>query len=192
MTSPYRRDEDQELVDAGPAQPGRAEVEPLDRGSVEGNPSDTYLDLYKLAVEMADRVSVRRAAANTFFFTINAALLTFSNVVKPTAPVSDAVPGAEQPLDKAGLVMVAVVGLLLAGAWWFTLRSYRDLNRAKFVVINAMEERLPARIFTQEWTQLRKRAGLLGRYTEFGMIERVVPLLFGAMYLITIALVLTG
>src|SRR3712207_8287315 len=40
-------------------------------------------------------------------------------------------------------------------AWWFTLRSYRDLNRAKFAVINAMEERLPARIFTQEWMQLR-------------------------------------
>jgi hypothetical protein len=191
MTSPHRRDEGQELVDDGLAQPGRAEVEPLDRVAAEGDTSGTYLDLYKLAVEMADRVSVRRAAANTFFFTIHAALLTFSNVAKPTAPASDAVPGGGQLLDKAGLVMVAVVGLLLAGAWWFTLRSYRDLNRAKFVVINAMEERLPARIFTQEWMQLSKRAGLLGRYTEFGMIERVVPLLFGAMYLITIALVLT-
>lgn len=29
-----------------------------------------YLDLYKLAVEMADRVSARRTTANTFFLTV--------------------------------------------------------------------------------------------------------------------------
>ncbi len=37
--------------------------------------SGQYLELYKLAVEMADRVSARRATANAFFLTVNTALL---------------------------------------------------------------------------------------------------------------------
>jgi hypothetical protein len=39
--------------------------------------SEQYLELYKLAVEMADRVSARRATANAFFLTVNTALLAF-------------------------------------------------------------------------------------------------------------------
>jgi hypothetical protein len=39
--------------------------------------AEHYLELYKLAVEMADRVSARRATANAFFLTINTALFAF-------------------------------------------------------------------------------------------------------------------
>ncbi len=35
------------------------------------------MELYKLAVEMADRVSARRGTANAFFVTVNTALLAF-------------------------------------------------------------------------------------------------------------------
>jgi hypothetical protein len=45
--------------------------------SEENKVSEQYLELYKLAVEMADRVSARRSTANAFFLTINTALLTF-------------------------------------------------------------------------------------------------------------------
>jgi len=34
-----------------------------------------YVELYKLAVEMADRISARRGVANSFFLTINTGLL---------------------------------------------------------------------------------------------------------------------
>lgn len=44
-------------------------------------PSD-YLDLYKLAVEMADRVSARRGTANAFFVTVNTALLAFLSLAE--------------------------------------------------------------------------------------------------------------
>jgi hypothetical protein len=40
-------------------------------------------DQYKLAVEMADRVSARRMQANTFFLAVNTGLLTvFANLAK--------------------------------------------------------------------------------------------------------------
>lgn len=52
---------------------------PRQGGAVEGDEhaSQQYVELYKLAVEMADRVSARRATANAFFLTVNTALLAF-------------------------------------------------------------------------------------------------------------------
>src|SRR5208283_909712 len=91
---------------------------------------------YKLAVEMADRVSARRALANTFFLTVNtglAALLGGQNL----------------------RWYVAAAGIVFALAWWWLLQSYRELNAAKFKVITAIELRLPVALFTEESQHLK-------------------------------------
>jgi len=82
-----------------------------------------YLELYKLAVEMADRVSARRATANAFFLTVNTALLAF-------------VSSGSLNL----LWLVALAGIALSETWAILLKSYRDLNAAKFSVITEMEK----------------------------------------------------
>jgi len=134
-----------------------------------------YFELYKLAVEMADRVSARRGTANTFFLTVNtglAALLGSTEI----------------------RWYVAVAGLLFAATWWALLKSYRDLNDAKFRIIHALEERLPARVYKNEWDRLdrqRPRFGFrpsalrpwLAQYRELGRVERVVPVVFALIYL---------
>jgi hypothetical protein len=126
-----------------------------------------YLDLYKLAVEMADRVSARRATANAFFLTVNTALLAF----------------VSSGLDDA-LRLVALAGIALSGTWWALLKSYRDLNAAKFAVIIEMEKNLEAQIFDDEWKGLKEKQqeGWRGRYAEFGAVERFVPLIFALLY----------
>src|SRR5215217_2669349 len=91
--------------------------------------TEQYLELYKLAVEMADRISARRATANAFFLTINTTLLAF--VSSGSLRV---------------LWLVALAGIALSGTWWILLKSYRDLNVAKFGVILKMEKELEARI----------------------------------------------
>jgi hypothetical protein len=133
------------------------------------------LELYKLAVEMADRISARRALANTFFLTVNtglAALLGGKNL----------------------RWYVAAAGILLALAWWWLLQSYRKLNSAKFRVINAIEPRLPLQLFSDEWDHLestkapprlwppRDLSAWLKGYHELGAAERIVPLAFAAIY----------
>jgi hypothetical protein len=115
---------------------------------------------------MADRVSSRRALANTFFLTINtglAALLGDGNL----------------------RWYVAAAGIVLCVAWWALLKSYRDLNRAKFEVILELERALPARIYTKEWQLLKpdQPRGRFGAYRELGRIERVVPGVFALIYL---------
>src|SRR5437879_1510673 len=92
-------------------------------------------ELYKLAVEMADRVAARRAVANTFFLTVNTGLA--------------ALLGAEQ---LGGYVGAA--GLVFALTWWWLLQSYRNLSSAKFKVINNMESRLDVQLFSEEWRYL--------------------------------------
>ncbi len=65
--------------------------------------------------------------------------------------------------------------------WWLQLRSYRQLNRAKFDVILAIERNyFNIRPFADEWESLKRDRipGWQGRYAELGTVERVVPLVF--------------
>jgi len=128
---------------------------------------EKYFDLYNLAVEMADRTSARRGVANSFFLTVNTGVLALLGTVNA------------RWYPAAG-------GVVLCVTWWALLKSYRDLNRAKFAVILAMEEQLPARVYGDEWDRLRKdpvpfamrRAAFrpwLTQYRELGYIERIVP-----------------
>jgi hypothetical protein len=135
----------------------------------ENKATEQYLELYKLAVEMTDRISARRATANGFFLTVNTALLAFVS----TGP-------------KNLLWLVVLGGIAISATWWALIKSYRDLNTAKFAVIMGMEEKLEARIFGDEWRKLKESPPRSwgGRYIEFNVIERVVPIVFAVLYLV--------
>lgn len=145
------------------------------------------LDLYKVAVEQVDRISARRATANNYFLTINTAL----------AAAAAATGASSTDLlrpDDLGLLATAGVGAILSLTWWLLLRSYRDLNRAKFKVITEIETaHLPVGIFEREWAFLKADESLpwwKGRYAELGFVERVVPVLFLVVYVMLGARVL--
>ena len=72
----------------------------------EGPLPDGYLDLYKLAVEMADRISARRGLTNSFFLTINTAVVGVLGT-------------------QSSRWYFAVAGITLSVAWWASLVSYR-------------------------------------------------------------------
>lgn len=129
-----------------------------------------YLEIYKLAVEMTDRVSARRAVASSFFLTAQSALIVLVGVTSTK--------------DWA----FALPGLVLAATWWLLLRSYRILNSAKFKVIRRMEERLPAAPFNDEWIELKPEEGKpwRERYFELGLLERIVPVIFGIIFLVVL------
>lgn len=142
------------------------------------------LDLYKLAVEQVDRISARRASANSYFLTIHTGLAALVGVLAGAAGSDD----QDLPrFDNITLFATAGIGILLSATWWLLLRSYRDLNSAKFKVITEIEaSHLPVRIFEREWEILKADEGLpwwKGRYAELGFVERVVPILFLGVYL---------
>ncbi|MDX2646987.1 hypothetical protein PV341_26150 [Streptomyces sp. PA03-1a] len=133
------------------------------------------IELYKIAVEMADRVSARRALANAFFLSIQSTLVTVAALPLFTGARS-------WPVS----VVFTLVGAVLSGTWWVQLRSYRDLNRAKFAVINEIELQLPVQPFGSEWQALlaTRTGSWRGRYTDLGSAERIVPSVFVLLHLL--------
>jgi hypothetical protein len=158
--------------------------------------TDVILELYKTAVEMADRVSARRAGANTFFLTVNTALAAVVGIVSSARKPP---PHGNLPtFDAFGLIVTAIAGVVLAVVWWMLLRYYRRLNGAKWDVIDKLEARLPAQPFTDEWTVLHPdettEAGQEAKakeswfkrhkHREATVVEQVVPFVFMAIYVV--------
>jgi hypothetical protein len=158
---------------------------------------------YKLAVEMADRTSARRAGANSFFVTLNAALAALVAILGSARKTP---PRANTPsFDAFGLSLAAVAGIVLSITWWALLRYYRRLNGAKFAVINEMETRLPEHPYTREWEILHpdeaaeptepRASGIKDwlrreRHREASVVEQVVPFVFALLYLALIVRVI--
>ena len=148
--------------------------------AAEVDPS--ILELYKLTVEMADRVSSRRSTANAFFLTVHTALVTVVGIFTTDVTAGQPSPGVSA---YASVLASAVAGIVLATAWFILLRSYRDLNSAKFAVINQIEkDHLPIHPFADEWKSLKEDPvrAWRNRYAELGFVERAVPTTFCALY----------
>jgi hypothetical protein len=158
-----------------------------------GDDAGTILELYKTAVEMADRTSARRAGANSFFLTLNTALAAVVGIVSSARKPQ---PHGNVPtFDAYGLVLTAIAGVVLSLTWRALLRYYRRLNGAKFDVINEMEKSLPVKPYTDEWAILHPPATpseaptkwtrwwrRTVKHREATIVEQVVPLVFAVIY----------
>jgi hypothetical protein len=139
----------------------------------DGRYREAILEQYKHYVEMADRVSARRALANTFFLTLNTAIFTTLGLF-----------ATHNPLTRRWLLVFPLIVLLAECLTWFWIvRSYRQLNSGKWAVVGALEKRLPASPWwNAEWEALG-RGEKPELYWPLTHIEQLVPLLFAATYL---------
>jgi len=117
-------------------------------------PADTYgeeyrdhlLEQYKLYVDMADRVSSRRATANSFFLTGNAVLLAaFGSIYRGDTPTTVRTDWA---------LVIPMCGIALCAVWCLLIRSYRQLNTGKWQIVHEMEKLLPVAPYDAEWAAL--------------------------------------
>lgn len=134
------------------------------------------LEQYKLAVEMADNVSSRRQSSNRFFLTIITALIAVMGAATTQQ--------ARTRLDLIWVLAVSLSGIVLCLAWHFTIVSYKQLNESKFSIINKIEERLPASIFSEEWQQLNKGSN----YKPLTTVEKYVPWVFLTLHLLMLSI----
>jgi hypothetical protein len=160
-------DRDSELSSRLFSQPSRSD-------GADGLTYDAVLlEQYKLYVEMADRISARRGLANSFFLTLNTSVIALFAVFKDIKPGPTA--------WYLGIPLVALVAECFA--WFYLVRSYRLLNGAKFRVVGALEERLPASPFWRaEWWALGEGHDRR-KYWPLSHIEQWVPILFALTYI---------
>ena len=139
------------------------------------------LEQYKLYVQMADKISERRQAANSFYLTVNTALIAFLGLVaRPDVGSAPAVT-ANPPLP--WVLAVCVAGGALCYFWYRLVRSYKDLNTGKFKVVHAIESRLPASPYDAEWEAIG-RGEDPKLYLPFTHIEVRVPWVFIVLYIL--------
>lgn len=126
------------------------------------------LEQYKLYVEMADRVSQRRMDTNKFFIAVHTFVVTLISLF---VGHNDTV-----------LILASVMGVFFSGAWYFLLKSYRQLNSGKFKVIHEIEQQLPYASYDMEWEKLG-RGKNKKLYWPLSHLEVALPVIFAGLYL---------
>jgi len=134
-------------------------------------PSAAAIEQYKLYVETAERNSSRRLTANSFFLTINTGLSALLGYMSSFKGIDSAV----------AQVVVPVAGIILSYFWYRLIISYREMNRAKFKVIHAMEKQLPFNAFDAEWEAVEHGNNPKG-YRPYSNIESAIPWVFIAIH----------
>ena len=135
----------------------------------------TILELYKLHVEMADRVSHRRGIANNLFIVIHTSIILVSGLT---------IKYFEQ--FKIPLLIVMALGIALALIWKELILSYKKLNNAKFKVINKIEEdHFPIQPYVDEYDYYTK-----DKRKDFFIIEKRIPIVLVAVYIVAIVVIL--
>ena len=124
------------------------------------------LEQYKLYVEMADRISSRRQSANSFFLSVNTAIIALISYIN-----------LGYKNNSSFYWLVSLAGMALCFMWYRLVRSYKDLNTAKFKVIHEMEAKLPVAPYDLEWEKVGK--GKVSKlYLPFTHIEICIPWIF--------------
>jgi len=131
------------------------------------------LDQYKLYVEMADRISQRRTSANTYFLSVNSAILAFVGYLT----------SKESP---DYMWLLALAGCMLTLFWYNIINSYKNLNTAKWQVVQDIEKRLPISPYDAEWDAVQ-RGKNPKLYRPISHIESWVPGVFFILHFIVVA-----
>jgi len=143
-----------------------------------GSSPDLYythaLEQFKVYAQTAEEVSNRRGLTNTFFLTVQSIL-------------ASAIAFAYEPgwhFQPRWLVILPLgAALLMCYFWWRLVKSYRQLNSAKFKVIEEYERRLPTAPFVEaEWKGVLGEGKDLKLYTELTSVEKWLPIVFAALF----------
>lgn len=123
---------------------------------------DHLVEQYKLYVEMADRISARRAQAHRFYISVLSALLAVLSLLINRSMVSI--------FQQVIVLAIALLGLAPCFLWYVTINSYRQLNSGKFKVIHEMEHHLPFTCYDREW-EILGRGKERKKYVRLTRIE---------------------
>src|SRR5215475_7183975 len=105
----------------------------------DGN--DSKFAIFELYLATAEKVSDRRAQANAWMLSVNSAIVALYGYLQTDKL---AVPTGQKAI---WLWAIPAAGAIVCVAWAVLLTSYRQLNRAKFMVLQEIEKNLPLQPF---------------------------------------------
>jgi hypothetical protein len=132
------------------------------------------LEQYKLFIEMADRVSSRRATTNQFYVTLLSGLLAVAAFILKEGVITHN--------QNIVLLSLSSLGIIICIFWGLNLLSYRQLNSGKFKVIHEMEKLLPFQCYDREWEILDEGKNWK-KYLPLTHIEIYIPITISSIYI---------
>jgi len=134
---------------------------------------DSKFAIFEVYLATAEKVGDRRAQANSWMLSVNSAIVALygylqSDKLAVSAPQKLVWPWA-----------IPAAGVIVCLAWSVLLKSYRELNRAKFAVLAELEKDLPASPTTRE-REIYKEHGR----RSLSQIESLIPGCFVLLYAI--------
>lgn len=143
--------------------------------------SEVLLAQYQLFVETSEALVVRRQHVNTFFLSVNSLVLAAAGLLLRDGKLS--------ALEAGALVCLSLGGCVLSFVWRRLISSFRQLSKGKFDVIHALEQHLPARLFTAEWEALGCGKDP-NKYRPFTKTESTTPYVFALLHIVLICVIL--
>jgi hypothetical protein len=143
---------------------------------------DPKLALFELYLATAEKVSDRRAQANSWMLSVNSAIVALYGYLQADKM---SVGNAQKVI---WLWAIPSAGALVCLSWAALLTSYRKLNRAKFAVLRQIEAELSISLFASEREAYRR-----DRRRSLSYVETLVPICFVLLYLaILVAAIVAG
>jgi hypothetical protein len=137
---------------------------------------DPRLKIFKLYLATAEKVSDRRAKANSWMLSVNSAIVGLYGYLQAGKMMVDA------SQKEIWLWAIPAAGAIVCIAWAALLASYRKLNRAKFAVLTKLEADMQFAPFTREEEYLKS-----DKRVPLSRIELWVPGCFCLLYAIMLA-----
>lgn len=131
---------------------------------------------YELYIKSIEENSSRRGRALELSITINTALLAFDGIILQLA---------RDQMQTILLSGISILGIVTSEIFRRLLKSYAQLSKAKFEVLNSIEKHLPAQPYTDEWNILDKGKNSK-KYTPLSKIEQCVLVIFIIFHIILI------
>lgn len=131
-------------------------------------------DQYKMYQQTSETLVARRQSVNSFYISVNAALVTFLGAVAGFV---------NMPTKLIVLSAVAIAGFIIDISWLKILDAYGTLNSSKMKVINLIEQQLPLKLYDAEWEIMSDKLNSK-KYVSFTDSEKRIPKIFSVLYIL--------
>lgn len=150
------------------------------RANIFGVPENAYgpqykehfFDQYKFFVESVNYTSELKLKVNSYFLTINTALITAIGLSFGKQTLSSSIWHFLLPL----------AGIFISIIWWGVTYSYKQRNVAKLRIIHCLEEQLPLALYKTEWQLMEENHSSSLKKFLF-RIDLFIPYVFLFSYL---------
>lgn len=133
-----------------------------------------FFEQYKLFVESINYTSDLKLRLNTFFLTVNTALITAIGLGF----------SSQRNIDSSVWhLLLPLAGVLISVIWFGVTYSYKQRNIIKLRIIHCLEEQLPLALYKTEWGLMEENHSSRIKKFLFS-IDLFIPFVFLVCYLL--------